>query len=85
MPSITEMISPISAEVWRIVSIAAAAPEAWLFLLGGLFVFVTLFLPRGIVGTFDHGWRALRERRHAARAEKGVSTGSGVASPNPAE
>jgi urea transport system permease protein len=31
----------------------AAAPEFWLFVLGGLFVFVTLFLPRGIVGTFD--------------------------------
>jgi len=25
-------------------------PEMWLFALGGLFVFVTLFLPRGIVG-----------------------------------
>jgi urea transport system permease protein len=25
-------------------------PEAWLFALGGLFVFVTLFLPRGITG-----------------------------------
>jgi urea transport system permease protein len=25
-------------------------PELWLFALGGLFVFVTLFLPRGIVG-----------------------------------
>ncbi len=28
----------------------AAAPEVWLFMLGGLFVFVTLFLPKGIVG-----------------------------------
>ncbi len=27
-------------------------PEAWLFALGGLFVVVTLFLPRGIVGLF---------------------------------
>jgi urea transport system permease protein len=25
-------------------------PEAWLFALGGLFVLVTLFLPRGIAG-----------------------------------
>jgi len=25
-------------------------PEAWLFALGGLFIFVTLFLPKGIVG-----------------------------------
>ncbi len=28
------------------------APELWLFILGGIFVAVTLFLPRGIVGLF---------------------------------
>ncbi len=28
----------------------AAAPEIWLFMLGSLFVLVTLFLPRGMVG-----------------------------------
>ncbi|RIY02735.1 urea ABC transporter permease subunit UrtC [Aureimonas flava] len=63
----------------------AAAPDAWLFILGGLFVFVTLFLPRGIVGTFDHGWRALGERRRAARVEKGVAAGPADAAANPAE
>src|SRR5918999_824793 len=47
----------------------AALPDAWLFVLGGLFVFVTLFLPRGIVGTFGHAWMAVAERRHAARPE----------------
>jgi urea transport system permease protein len=26
--------------------------EYWLFVLGGLFVLVTLFLPKGVVGTF---------------------------------
>ena len=31
-------------------------PEFWLFALGGLFVFVTLFLPKGIVGTIQSGW-----------------------------
>ncbi|MEH6546737.1 MAG: urea ABC transporter permease subunit UrtC [Sneathiella sp.] len=30
-----------------------AFPEAWLYMLGGLFVFTTLFLPKGIVGTSD--------------------------------
>ena len=29
----------------------AAIPEFWLFALGGLFIAVTLFLPKGIVGT----------------------------------
>jgi len=34
------------------------APEIWLFFLGGLFVVVTLFLPRGLVGV----WGLLRRR-----------------------
>jgi urea transport system permease protein len=34
-------------------------PEAWLFLLGGLFVLVTVFLPAGIAGLL----RSLRRRR----------------------
>lgn len=31
----------------------AAAPEVWLFILGGLFVGVTLFLPQGIAGAIQ--------------------------------
>ncbi len=31
-------------------------PEAWLFMLGGLFIVVTLFMPKGIAGIFA-GWR----------------------------
>ncbi|WP_319774355.1 urea ABC transporter permease subunit UrtC [Breoghania sp.] len=50
----------------------AAFPEFWLFALGGLFVAVTLFLPRGIVGTVGQGWSALRQRRLAARTEAGT-------------
>ena len=42
-----------------------ALPEFWLFALGGLFIFVTLFLPRGIVGTWDY-WQANRRERKAA-------------------
>ncbi|GHV06583.1 ABC transporter permease [Campylobacterota bacterium] len=30
----------------------SALPEVWLYALGGLFVLVTLFLPRGVVGVF---------------------------------
>ena len=33
----------------------------WLFVLGGLFVGVTLLLPRGIIGTFQHWWEARRK------------------------
>src|SRR5205823_9887688 len=35
----------------------------WLFVLGGLFIAVTLLLPRGVVGTIHHWWRQWRERR----------------------
>jgi len=31
----------------------AALPEVWLFALGGLFIFVTIFLPQGIVGLIE--------------------------------
>jgi len=37
-----------------------ALPDLWLFALGGLFVAVTLFLPKGVVGMYDQ-WRASRK------------------------
>jgi urea transport system permease protein len=30
-----------------------ALPEVWLFVLGGIFILSTMFLPRGLVGLFD--------------------------------
>jgi len=39
----------------------------WLFMLGGLFIAVTLFLPRGVVGTWQ--WLAAR-RKAAAETDK---------------
>src|SRR6202453_3523828 len=44
----------------------------WLFMLGGLFIAVTLLLPRGIVGTIYH-WTGLRRDRASAAAEDGVT------------
>jgi urea transport system permease protein len=52
----------------------------WLFLLGALFVFVTLFLPRGIVGTVSHYWRE-HKAKQAARADDAAAE----AAPKPAE
>ena len=64
----------------------AIAPEFWLFVLGSLFVFVTLFLPRGIVGSIDHGWNAWRARRGDADREKGEAVDkTPVPAPGPAE
>jgi urea transport system permease protein len=44
----------------------------WLFALGGLFIAVTLLLPRGIIGTLHH-WTAIRRDRASAAAEDGVT------------
>jgi urea transport system permease protein len=43
----------------------------WLFMLGGLFVAVTLLLPRGIIGTLKHGL-SLRADAKSAAAEDGT-------------
>lgn len=52
-------------------------PELWLFVLGGLFIFVTLFLPKGIVGILDQGWAALRQRRLSAALAPGTDAQTG--------
>ena len=44
----------------------ASFPEAWLFVLGGLFVFVTLAMPRGVVGLLTRLGAARAARRTAA-------------------
>ena len=38
----------------------SAFPEAWLYALGGLFIFVTIFLPKGIIGLISS--RKLKEQ-----------------------
>ncbi|MGF1627514.1 MAG: urea ABC transporter permease subunit UrtC [Alphaproteobacteria bacterium] len=42
-------------------------PESWLFILGGLFVAVTLFFPKGILGSLTGWWESWR----AGRASSG--------------
>ena len=46
--------------------LTGAAPEFWLFGLGALFIGVTLFLPKGIVGTLSQ-WRHARAERAATK------------------
>lgn len=58
----------------------ALAPY-WLFMLGGLFIAVTLLLPRGIVGT----WQWLGERRKAHAAAKAVPPAAATPAPGAAE
>ena len=42
-----------------------ALPELWLFALGALFIAVTLFLPKGIVGTIAAAWQGRSVKRKA--------------------
>jgi urea transport system permease protein len=50
-----------------------ALPELWLFALGGMFILVTLFLPRGIVGLFSARRPKVRKRLEAAAAREVTS------------
>jgi len=46
-----------------------AFPDFWLFALGGLFVLVTLFLPKGIVGTVQQFFARRKEYETARQKE----------------
>ena len=46
----------------------AALPDIWLFALGGLFIAVTLFLPKGILGTLQV-WRPFVRSKPPAEAD----------------
>ncbi len=43
--------------------LTGAAPEMWLFVLGGLFIAVTLFVPKGVLGEVSSLHARWRERR----------------------
>jgi len=68
-----------------------ALPEYWLFALGGLFVVVTLFLPKGIVGLAAQVRAgiaerfALRANRRSDAEKKGEDPDTVTAKPEPAE
>ena len=51
----------------------------WLFVLGSLFIAVTLFLPRGIVGTMHYGWDWRERARQVARRPRTARSRSGNA------
>jgi urea transport system permease protein len=53
----------------------------WLFLLGGLFVAVTLLMPRGIVGTFQHWWGEMRDGSRDGTADESGPVGEPAVRP----
>jgi len=64
-----------------------AFPEVWLFALGALFVLVTLFLPKGIVGTWQQFMARRKEYSAAATKEKSrvANISAAIAEPGAAE
>jgi urea transport system permease protein len=46
----------------------AALPEYWLYALGLLFVVVTIFRPRGVIGLLERKWPTKTVKRREARA-----------------
>jgi urea transport system permease protein len=64
--------------------LTAAFPEVWLYALGALFVLVTLFLPRGVIGLIPARDKSRSDGRGSGRIDertempdsRGVSTQS---------
>src|ERR1700753_1158390 len=56
----------------------------WLFMLGALFILVTLLLPKGIVGTFNAWWEPRKAQRYTEN-EVSAAAEDGVTEPNMAE
>ena len=61
----------------------ALAPY-WLFMLGALFILVTLLLPKGIIGTFNAWWEPYKAKRLSDAAESAARE-DGISEPNAAE
>jgi urea transport system permease protein len=58
----------------------------WLFMLGALFILVTLLLPKGIIGTFNAWWEPWKAQRLAVTEnEASAAREDGVSEPNMAE
>ena len=56
----------------------------WLFMLGALFILVTLLLPKGIVGTLNAWWEPWRAQRESLAAESAARE-DGISEPDMAE
>ncbi len=50
--------------------LTGAMPEVWLFALGALFIVVTLFLPKGIIGTASEILKNRRDRQTSGQTEE---------------
>jgi urea transport system permease protein len=58
-----------------------AYPDYWPIILGGMFLLVVLFLPRGLVGLFEHCVALIK--RSSAKPEPAIETEEKAAAPAP--
>ena len=56
----------------------AALPDIWLFALGGLFIAVTLFLPKGLLGTLQAWWKQDQKQDLKTTSQKEIDQTSAV-------
>jgi len=52
---------------WAKTYLTGALPEVWLFVLGAMFIAVTVFLPRGVMGLWSQYKNRIAARRAVAR------------------
>jgi urea transport system permease protein len=57
----------------------------WLFMLGAMFILVTLLLPKGIVGTFNSWWQPFKARQGISADKASAAREDGVSEPKMAE
>src|SRR5262245_27926344 len=72
------VLGAVLVNYWKTIFTTGFLAPYWLFVLGGLFVMVTLLLPRGIVGTAQHLVAQWRERRRIAQSSTENSTAAGT-------
>jgi len=58
---------------WGQSSLASSWPEGWIYILGLLFILVTLLLPNGLASLFGRMWGAVRARAGSrSKADRGL-------------
>jgi urea transport system permease protein len=67
-------IGAVAVNFFKTIFTTGALAPYWLFALGGMFVFVTLFMPKGILGVISQGrdWLAKRARPIAPAETTGL-------------
>ncbi len=55
---------------WTLSYLTNHFPDLWPFFLGGLFIAVVMFFPKGVVGVFSKLWTMVRVGKHKSVSAK---------------